>query len=266
MKVYSSATLFLLCMVQQCEMLYSFVVVPTTNTILKSDTVLYSSYPTTSQSSERSSWSINSMLNVMRVEGGSRRTWDFGDLTKETVQVVMESNGRPVGADIQVWIGPDWTPFKVKTYSEDGQLRPVQALVGTRSKAAQIEVRNTYSMEYPFSASCEYAKQPQNSLRKVIPTLLTPKYVEGGAVYNVPFDATANQIQVLLETDSRQLSAKVELLNGPNNVKQYFEAFTNNGQLNSFYVLFNTPGTGNTIRIHNQNTLEFPFRAYVSAV
>jgi hypothetical protein len=53
---------------------------------------------------------------------------------------------------------------------------------------------------------------------------------------------------------------------GPNNVKQNFEAFTNNGQLNSLYVLFNTPGGGNTIRIRNQNTVEFPFRAYVSAV
>jgi mRNA-degrading endonuclease HigB of HigAB toxin-antitoxin module len=53
---------------------------------------------------------------------------------------------------------------------------------------------------------------------------------------------------------------------GPNNVKQYFEAFTNNGQLNSMYVLFNTPGGGNTIRIFNHNTVEFPIKAYVTAV
>ena len=144
----------------------------------------------------------------------SRRTWDFSDLTKDTVQVVLESNGRPVAADVQVWIGPDWTPFKVTAYSEDGQLRPIQALVGTRSKVAQIEVRNTNSMEYPFSASCEYAKPPENTIRKVMPTMLTPRYVEGGAVYQVPFDSEADQIQVYLETDARQMNAKIELLNG----------------------------------------------------
>lgn len=172
-----------------------------------------SSFPATPPGGQPS-WNINNMPNTMRVEGSSRRTWDFNDLTKDTVQVVMESNGRPIGADIQVWIGPNWTPFKVTAYSEDGQLRPIQALVGTRSKAAQIEVRNTYSLEYPFSASCDYAKPPQNTLRKVLPTLMTPRYVEGGAVYQVPFDAEADQIQVLLETDSRQMNAKVELLNG----------------------------------------------------
>lgn len=60
--------------------------------------------------------------------------------------------------------------------------------------------------------------------------------------------------------------ANILSFTGPNNVKQNFEAFTNNGQLNSMYVLFNTPGGGNTVRIRNQNTVEFPFRAYVTAV
>lgn len=173
----------------------------------------FSAFPASSKN-EQSTWNINSMFNVMRVEGSSLRTWDFNDLTKDTVQVVMESSGRPIGADIQLWIGPDWTPFKATAYSEDGQLRPIQALVGTRSKAAQIEVKNTYSLEYPFSASCEYAKPPQNTVRKVMPTMITPRYVEGGAVYQVPFDAEADQIQVLIETDGRQMNAKVELLNG----------------------------------------------------
>jgi hypothetical protein len=53
---------------------------------------------------------------------------------------------------------------------------------------------------------------------------------------------------------------------GPNNVKQYVETFTNNGQLNSMYILFNTPGGGNTVRIFNHNTVEFPLKAYVTAV
>jgi hypothetical protein len=168
----------------------------------------------TPSSNDKASWNIDSMLNIMRVEGNSRRTWDFGDLTKDTVQTVLTSSGRPIGADVELWIGPNWTPFKMKVYSEDGQLRPVQTLVGTRNMAARVECRNTYAMEFPFNAACAYAKAPLSSVRKQIPESISPRYVEGGAVYMVPFDSEAEQVQVLLQTDARQLSAKVELLNG----------------------------------------------------
>jgi hypothetical protein len=53
---------------------------------------------------------------------------------------------------------------------------------------------------------------------------------------------------------------------GPNNAKQMVSTFTNNGQLNSMYILFNAPDNGNTIRIINDNTVEFPLKAYVSAL
>jgi hypothetical protein len=55
-------------------------------------------------------------------------------------------------------------------------------------------------------------------------------------------------------------------LQGPNNAKQMVSTFTNNGQLNSMYILFNTPDNGNTVRIINDNTVEFPLKAYVTAL
>merc|ERR1719311_635616 len=60
---------------------------------------------------------------MQRVEGMTRKTWKFNDLSKDLVQVALTSEGRPVHADIQLWLGPDWTPFAVKAYSEDGNLR-----------------------------------------------------------------------------------------------------------------------------------------------
>jgi hypothetical protein len=61
--------------------------------------------------SESATWEIGKMT-MERIEGDTRRTWDFGDVSKDTVQVVMKSEGRPVNADIELWIGPDWTPYK----------------------------------------------------------------------------------------------------------------------------------------------------------
>ena len=95
---------------------------------------------------------------VQRVEGNTRKTWSFNDLAKDRVQVALTSEGRPVNADIQLWLGPDWTPFSLKAYSEDGKLRPIQTLVGTRNKASVIEVRNVGEHEFPFNAASNYAK------------------------------------------------------------------------------------------------------------
>merc|ERR1719426_324604 len=140
---------------------------------------------------------------AQRVEGKTRKTWKFNDVSKDRVQVALTSTGRPVNADVQLWLGPDWTPMKLKAYSEDGNLRPVQTLIGTRNKQAMIEVKNVG--EYEF-----------------------------------------------------QLKARIELLNAPNNPKQTFEIFTNNGELNCLTVCFNIVDAGNTVRVVNLAPVEFP--------
>ena len=107
---------------------------------------------------------------VQRVEGNTRKTWSFNNLAKDRVQVALTSEGRPVNADIQLWLGPDWTPFSLKAYSEDGKLRPIQTLVGTRNKAAMIEVRNVGEYEFPFNAASNYAKGAMALLPQARPT------------------------------------------------------------------------------------------------
>ena len=188
---------------------------------------------------------------VQRVEGKTRKTWKFNDLTQDRVQVALTSEGRPVNADIQLWLGPDWTPFTMKAYSEDGKLRPIQTLVGTRNKAAMIEVRNVGEYEFPFKAASNYAKGPMALIPQEIPATTSGERVDGGALRSFNLDPYTEKLEVVLNTDGRQLNARVELLNAPNNPKQTFECFTNNGLLNSLNVCFNTPDTGNTVRIVN---------------
>ena len=191
-----------------------------------------------------------------RVEGKTRKTWTFNDLSKDRVQVAVKSEGRPVKADIQLWIGPDWTPFTLKAYSEDGKERPIQALIGTRNKAAMIEVRNVGEYEFPFSAAANYADASMAS--KADPPAAHGERVDGGALRSFPLDAGSEKLEVVLNTDGKQLNARVELLNAPNNPKQTFEVFTNNGELNSLSVCFDTPDPGNTVRIVNLAPVEFP--------
>merc|ERR1719424_416097 len=90
---------------------------------------------------------------VQRIEGTTRKTWKFNDMSKDRVQLAFNSEGRPINSEVQLWLGPDWTPFTLKAYSEDGKKRPIQTLVGTRNKSCMIEVRNVGDDTFPFSAA-----------------------------------------------------------------------------------------------------------------
>ena len=222
--------------------------------------------PKTSLSATATEWDLANIGRPVRIEGSSREHWEFPDPNQEIVQVGIDSNGRPVESLIELWIGPDWTPMKVKAYTEDGMMRPIQSLIGTRNKAAAIDINNTGPGDFPLNAAAAYAGPSMVQQRADLITANQGRYIEGGAVHSVNFDATVEQIQVLLYTDTRQLNAQVELLNGPNNFKQKYEVFTNNGLLNSLYVIFNSPGSGNVVRVTNLAPLEFPCKAFIASV
>jgi hypothetical protein len=217
-----------------------------------------------------SGWDIKEMTPdgslMQRVEGKTRKTWKFNDLSKDRVQVAVTSEGRPVNADIQLWLGPDWTPFALKAYSEDGKMRPIQTLVGTRNKAAMIEVRNNGEYEFPFNAASNYAQGSMALVHQDIPASTSGERVDGGALRSYPVATSTEQLEVVLKTDGKQLNARVELLNAPNNPKQTFEVFTNNGELNSLCLCFNTPDPGNTVRIVNLAPVEFPCYIHLNEV
>ena len=217
------------------------------------------------------SWDLKAIVSpdgssVQRIEGQTRKTWKFNDIGKDRVQVALESEGRPVHADIQLWIGPDWTPFSLKTYSEDGKARPIKTLVGTRNKHAMIEVQNKGEQNLPIKAASGYASDAMAKVPAEIPAMTEGVRIDGNALRSWPVSADARQVEVVLHTDGRQLNAKIELLNAPNNPKQVYEVFTNNGDLNRLVVCFDVPDAGNTLRVVNLATVEFPCYANINQV
>jgi len=205
-----------------------------------------------------SPWDLNAITAaggpVQRIEGQTRKTWSFPDLSQDRVSVAVGSEGRPVHTDIDLWIGPDWTPFKLNAYSEDGKLRPIQTLVGTRNKPANIDIVNTGPSEMAITAAAVYA---QGAMAEV-PLRPLGEICQGSSIRSYVISPQTKQLEVCLRSDGKQLNAKIELLNSPNNPKQTYEVFTNNGELNSLCMCFNTPDTGTTIRVHNLATVEFP--------
>jgi hypothetical protein len=203
---------------------------------------------------------------ILRCEGQSRKTFNYPDTKSDTVMLGMESDGRPIKGEIELWIGPNWNPFKLSTYSQNGQLYPIQSLVGTRGRMAQIEVRNTAPYEFPFNVACSYATPELASVRTKIPeTEKSVKVQGGGMIHSIPLELGGSQTRIFFNTPGRNLNVKVELLNGPNNCKQWYEAVTGNGVASSLYLVFDTPGSNQyTLRIMNKNTVEFPVYVYVA--
>jgi hypothetical protein len=197
------------------------------------------------------------------VQGGSLRTWSFSDPAVERVQVLLKTEGRPLNANVELWHGPDNTPQKMAVYLEDGSLRPFNCVLETPRGQNAIAVRNTGFMEFPLSACVleEVGDDSSGSLAEIPTNVL--KTVQGGAIFTTPFGSSVNSVRILLKTDGRPLSARIELLQGPSNNKQVMEIYTEDGLDRPFYCVIETPGSGNVVRIVNAATMEFPLVASV---
>lgn len=198
------------------------------------------------------------------IQGSSLRTWPVNFET-DKVHLQMTTEGRPLTANVELWHGPDYTPSKMKVYVEDGKVRPFNCVVATPKAQNTIAVYNTANLEFPFSATVRNerdsglaANGPGDLLKNGI-----PRTVQGGAITSFPFDPRVESVQVLLKTDGRNCKCRIELMQGPNNDKQVIEFYSSDGKKRPIYAVIETPGSGNVVRIINENTVEFPFTAFV---
>ena len=94
-----------------------------------------------------------------------------------------------------------------------------------------------------------------------------PKLVQGGKTTSYTFGPEVESVQVLLKTDGRNMKALIEVLQGPGlggpENEQTIEVDVTSGLEHPFYVVIQTPGNANTLRIINLNPVELPFYAYI---
>jgi hypothetical protein len=200
-------------------------------------------------------------IDSIRIEGETLRTCSFSE-NVERVEVLLKSNGRPVYGDIELWQGHHNDPQRMKVYLEDGSERSFRAVFECPGSSNSIAIRNTASEDKPIIAGIEAdfgggAGSPADLLKSISKT----RTVQGGAIYTTPFSPAVQSIQVCLSSDGRPMNCRVELLQGPNNIKQTMELYTEDGDKRPMYLILDCPGSGNVLRVVNTATVEYP--AYV---
>jgi len=193
------------------------------------------------------------------VQGGTLKTWSYASPAVDRVQVFLTTEGRPLDADIELWQGPDNTPTKMRVYSEDGNVRPFNAVIETPQAPNTVAIRNIGQIEFPLAANL-VANDVDDPVSDF---LATSTVVQGGALKTYPFQPDVQAVEVMLKTDGRPLNARIELLQGPNNNKQVIELYCDDGLSRPFFAVIDTPGSGNVVRIVNTAPIEFPMTASV---
>jgi hypothetical protein len=216
--------------------------------------------PKSSDSSKSIAKNIWETSPPIILQGGALRTWSETTGSVERVQVSMMTEGRPLNANVELWHGPDNTPLKMQIYSEDGGLRPFNAVIETPTGQNTIAIRNTGQMEFPLAAC---VGTDVEDVAQRLADMGSLKTIQGGAIHTYPFDHSIASVQILLMTGGRPLNARIELLQGPNNDKQVIDIYTEDGMLRPFFAVIDTPGTGNVVRIVNTATVEFPMTCSV---
>jgi len=225
------------------------------------------------------------------IQGGSQRTWSFAQHSNMVEVHVRNPYGNPMHAQIDLWQGPGNTPQKVTLYSEEGRARPFRCFFSTPpgGYSNSINIRNTATMEFPIQAVIDGSNSATNGggmdratkhkMERIAQVASSSqglrqqpggqsqqyeKMLQGGATITERFEANVQSVQVYLASEGRPINCRIELISGPNTLKQVMEVYCEEGNIRPFYTVIETPGfSQGVVRIINTSTMEFPFTSIV---
>lgn len=223
-------------------------------------------------------------LEPITVQGGALKTWSFPDASIERLMVSMSANdyslapvafdnvsskeGRLMHALVYLCEGPDNTPMRMEIKSGKGKYRPFKCAIETPWGHSSLFIRNIGEMEFPITAAVGSAMEGGSpdglmDLPSSLYEMSDPRILQGGSIISFPLEPAINLVKVVLKTDGRPLNAKIELVQGPNAEKVMIDLYTEDGSLRPFYTVIASPGQGNTLRIINTASVEFPLTLHV---
>ena len=204
------------------------------------------------------------------VQGSELRTWSFEDDSIERVQVFLRSeDSSPLKANVNLWHGPDDTPQKMTVFIKDGSTHPFSAVMETPVGHNSVAIENTSRIGVDMRAAVVASDFGNGShgfgplSDKLDDMEPEEKQMDGGEERTWPVASHVDSVQVLLRTYKRPLYAQIELLQTSDMVTQLVEIYTEDGLERPFYIVIETPGEENVVRVVNTAPEGFPMDAVV---
>jgi hypothetical protein len=238
-----------------------------------------------SSSSSSSSWSVSVLratpsgedpgmfpldIPMRRIEGGDSLVTYQMPPGIDRCQMIFKSNGRPLKAKVELWLGPLRRTHFMDIDLEDGDETPFRATLKFKPGPPPVlKVSGNAGFEFPMIAGVA-AASPQRGMELAAitekvwdespKTLIQGGAIDGsrGAVRTFPVANNVASVQVLFwsrDTGKKSFKALIEVLQGPNNKKQTYDLQCGGGS-QPYHAVFQTPGEGHAIRIYNKKFLE----------
>jgi len=209
-------------------------------------------------------------LPVRRIEGGNTiATWQIPEDAERAQIMIKTTNGRPIKGRVELWIGPIRRTHYNDIDVEDGTQTPLRYILKFKKGHGTIRLNTKTTMEMPMIASVSVCSKERskelddftmNIWENEPKTLIQGGRTEGGggAIRTFPIPDDVQRVQVLIwsrDTGSKSFKAKIEVLQGPNNLKQTYDLQCAGGS-QPFHAVYETPGNGVTLRMYNKKFVE----------
>mmetsp|Transcript_2204 Transcript_2204/g.3265 ORF Transcript_2204/g.3265 Transcript_2204/m.3265 type:complete len:357 (+) Transcript_2204:111-1181(+) len=198
---------------------------------------------------------------------------------REDKHITMQTDGRPMEAEVALWEGPHNAPQVVQHYSMDGRRNRFK---GTFTGAGTVTVRNTGGEAFPAYANV-VSSEPGSIQASTTnnPGTLTPSgrpltssregavTVQGGSLKTWSIDEPVDTATIELESNGMPVTALVELWQGPDCVQQVAEIYSQDGYKRPYSMEVDLMDYerlyfgSTTIAIRNLGPMEFPIKARV---
>lgn len=187
-------------------------------------------------------------------------------------QMRFETNGRPLKGEANLWVGPLRKVHTLKFDTESGVEFPIETLLKFKKLAPVLKISTADNQNYPMKVGV-FVPPPERAAELEAYTEKTfftcsdeeKQVIQGsntdgkfGARVNWVIPANVESVQLLgwsKDTGLKSFKVDIELLQGPNNIKQKYFLQCGGGS-QPFHAVLQTPGPGWVVRIKNKKFVE----------